>query len=442
MILFVLVSALLMGLAAIVIDVGVLRRTGAELASAVDAGAFAGGAQLPANAANAAAITASAVSYINSNDPGAGATSTWVSYVCLVGDRNIDGLPDISSDIPAVCDPGAPTNAVTMSPPWKCAAGICSTPCNPLVGSNKCNVIVVSGAQTSQYTFGRVVGVNSGSTGTIQSAACRGACGGSPSVPVDAVLVMDRTSSMSGANTTAAKAAADSIRTLYNPASQWLGLGTLGPSKAAGGCATAPDAALGSVSLPASLSRWIPVALSGTGAPVNEDYTSSTSAVAKGISCYTNSSTGTDLSDPVTMAQYELTNYGRAGVSKGIILETDGQPNASFAGGTNFCAQSDAAATTAKNAGIEIFTIGFGLDPASGGDPACPDTSGPWKGKTATQLLASMSTQPTLGTTTCTAIENTDGDHFFCEPKSGDLSAVFKTVATTFANGTHLLALP
>jgi hypothetical protein len=190
--------------------------------------------------------------------------------------------------------------------------------------------------------------------------------------------------------------------------------------------------------MPANLRRWNPIGFSGFGAPVNEDYTSATSSLAKGIACYTNSSTGTDLSDPFTAAQYELINNGRAGVTKGIIFETDGQPNASVAGGPNYCLQSDTAATTAKNAGIEVFTIGFGLDT----DPVCPDTSGVWKGKTATQLLASMSTQPTLGTTTCTAAENTDNDHFFCEPKSGDLTAVFKTVAATFAAGTHLIALP
>ena len=141
--------------------------------------------------------------------------------------------------------------------------------------------------------------------------------------------------------------------------------------------------------------------------------------VTAAINCYPNSSTGTDLADPITMAAYELAHNGRAGVRKGIIFETDGQPNAAVAAGPNYCALSNAAATAAKAQNIEIFTIGFGLDAASGGDPACPDTSGTWKGKTATALLASMATSPIVGTTTCDATENNDGDHFYCIGKTG-----------------------
>ena len=144
------------------------------------------------------------------------------------------------------------------------------------------------------------------------------------------------------------------------------------------------------------------------------------------------------------MAAYELRNNGRTGVRKGIIFETDGQPNAAVGSGPNYCDLASNAATAAKAVavgaplGIEIFTVGFGLDAASGGDPACPDTSGTWKAKTATALLASMSTQPTVGTTDCSAAENTDGDHFFCIGKTGastDLSDIFKAAAAQLAKG-------
>ncbi len=145
------------------------------------------------------------------------------------------------------------------------------------------------------------------------------------------------------------------------------------------------------------------------------------------------------------MAAYELKNNGRTGVRKGIIFETDGQPNGAVAAGPNYCALSNAAATAAKAQNIEIFTIGFGLDAASGGDPACPDTSGAWKGKTATALLASMATSPIVGTTTCDATENNDGDHFYCIGKTGastDLSNIFKAAAAALAKGgSHLVQL-
>lgn len=434
-ILFALMLVLLMGLAAIVVDVGVLRRSGAELAAAVDSGALAGGAQLPANSSNVTVITNDAVKYLNLNYSGLGATSSWVSYVCLVEYDSASNGPTLSQ-IPSFCQPGSPANGSTSSAYWRCNTSVCTTPCVPTASGNSCNVIVVGGAVTSDYKFGPAMGIGSGSTGTVQSAACRGTCGGPPIAPVDVALVLDRTQSMSGADTTNAKAAANALVSLYSPSNQWLALGTLGPSRTGQSCAAAPDSAIGTANAPSDLRRWVPVGLSGTGAATNQTYT----AVSNSISCYTNSSTGTDLADPVTMAAYELAHNGRAGVTKGIILETDGQPNASVSGNSNYCLQADQAATAAKAAGVEVFTIGFGLDGSN--DPNCPDGSGVWKGKKASALLASMSTQPTLGTTTCTAAENADGDHFFCQPKSSDLTSVFQVVATTLAGGAHLIALP
>jgi hypothetical protein len=42
----------------------------------------------------------------------------------------------------------------------------------------------------------------------------------------------------------------------------------------------------------------------------------------------------------------------------------------------------------------------------------------------------------------CIAAENTDFDHFFCEPKTSDLTSVFETVATTLSGmRTHLVQL-
>jgi hypothetical protein len=162
--------------------------------------------------------------------------------------------------------------------------------------------------------------------------------------------------------------------------------------------------------------------------------------------CYANSSTGTDLADPVNMAVYELQTYGRPGVRKGIILETDGQPNAATSATNatspgNYCLQANNAATAAKAAGIEVFTIGFGLDGSN--DASCPDTSGTFKGRTATALLATMATQPSTNTRGCPGTgdptTNTDGDHFFCLPKtagaSTSLASVFQAAAAQLATG-------
>ena len=424
-ILFVLALVVIMGFAAMVIDVGVLRNANQNLSNALDAGALAGAPLLPADAANADAL---ALQYANDNYPGGLPSGVTVGFRCLIG--SVAGTPRLS-DVPTVCDPGPGAT-------WTCNATICTADCVPDVGI-ACNTIVLQSEATVPYHFGPAVGVDTGTTPLVLSAACN--CAVKTKTPVDVMLVVDRTGSMSGIDTVNARAAADSVRKGYNPAEQWMGLGLLGPSQA-GSCIADPAGSIGTANLPTDLRRWVPVPLSGIGAPLNENYTLAGSTMAQAIGCYTNSGTGTDLSDPVTTAAYELINNGRTGVAKGIILETDGQPNNSTVGGPDYCAQSSAAATAAKDQGIEVFTIGFGLDGAN--DINCPDTSGFWQGKKATELLASMATDSVDNG--CPGTSNDDDDHFFCVAKtagaSTNLTNLFKQAANQLAAGTKLIQLP
>jgi hypothetical protein len=434
-VLFTFFIVVLLGFAAIVVDLGVLRNANQNLWNALDAGALAGASALPADGNQARLI---GMQYADSNYPGAIPSGRVTqSFRCLIGDRNHDGLPDMS-DIPMTCNPG------TVAPwEWRCARGICTAPCEPADGDT-CNTLVMSGSVNVPFQFGGAVGVTNGDTKVVTSAACKGPCGSEPQALVDVALIVDRTSSMNGVDTTNARNAADAVRKLYNPAAQWLSFGMLGPSNtAAGSCATTPASSIGSAGLPTDLRRWVPVGLSGSGASFASDYASATSPMARAIACFTNSSTGTDLTDPIPMAVWELTHNGRTGVNKGIILMSDGQPNASTVSTSNYCNQANAAATAAKAQGIEIFTVGFGLDGSN--DIACPDTSGAWKGKMASALLASMATS-SVAEPGCPSTENTDNDHYFCVPKtagaSADLSNAFKTAATSLAQGTKLVELP
>ena len=433
-ILFTLFIVMILGFAAMVVDIGVLRNASQNLWNSLDSGALAGAAYLPADGTSAQTV---GMTYADANYPGGlPASRVNLSFRCLLGDRNNDGLPDMT-DIPTTCDPGP-----TSPSAWKCARGICTAPCDPAEG-DLCNTLVLAGSVNVPFRFGGAVGVNSGDTNVVVSAACKGPCGSLPVTPVDVAVVVDRTSSMSGVDTTNARTAADSLRGIYNPAAQWLAFGMLGPSIVGGSCSTTPASPIGTANLPTDLRRWMPVGLSGSGAAFASDYTAATSPFGKAVACYTNSSTGTDLYDPIPMAQYELLNKGRAGVHKGIILMTDGQPNATTSATSNYCLQANTAATTAKAAGIEIFTVGFGLDGTN--DIACPDTSGAWKGKMASQLVASMATT-SAADNGCPGTENDDGDHYFCVPKtagaSANLTNVFKTAASSLAQGTKLVELP
>jgi hypothetical protein len=267
------------------------------------------------------------------------------------------------------------------------------------------------------------------------------------------VVIVDRTGSMSAADLTNAKDAAKSVLTSLNPAVQRVALGVLGPSDTTSNCSgtNSPAKGLGGnaaaygSTYPGDLTKWIPVGLTGTGgAPVNESYLNpagtalnTSSLIVKTINCMNTSSTGTNLSTPIKMARQYLAASGRAGAAKAILFETDGTPN--FGAGTASdytCLAANTEATTAKAAGIELFTVGFGIT----GADTCPDTTGAWKSKSVTQVLASMAN--TSVDNGCNDAENTDGDHFYCQPKSSDLTSVFVSVVTTLTGSTRLIQLP
>ncbi len=432
-----LVLTIVLGMGALAVDLGFMIHERQSVQGAVDAGALAGAQLLPDDTVNAASV---ALQYTLSNDKALTAAKVSVSFRCLVGDRNGDGIPD-AADIPASCDPKADAS-------WFVKNGLAVSPCVPANG-DKCNVIVVSASNTVNYLLAPAVGIKQGSTGSVTSAACRGSCGGPPSGLVDAVLIMDRTGSMSSTDLTNARAAGNAILQTWDPKLQWIALGLLGPSQTTSSCTGANSGAFGLAASSGqydttTVSKWVPVGLSGTGAPVNEAYLNAngtlntSSTLVKAINCFNTSGTGTNLSTPVKMARQYLLANGRAGAKKGIILETDGTPNFSSAGtASDFtCQAAFNEAQTSKTAGIEIFTIGFGL----AGTDVCPDSSGTYKNKPATTLLADMAT--TSVDNGCTSAENTDGDHFFCLPKTSQLTSIFQTVAGALAAGSHLIVLP
>ena len=125
---------------------------------------------------------------------------------------------------------------------------------------------------------------------------------------------------------------------------------------------------------------------------------------------------------------------GRNGVPKGIIFMTDGaanQPN------SRSCRYAADAAAAVKARGIELFTIGFGVV----GD-MCVDVDGTYRNATAANLLADMASGPTVNNG-CTDAENSDGDHFYCEPRSDSLTSVFRSATSQLLSGAvRLVKLP
>jgi hypothetical protein len=226
MVLFTLVIVLLMVLAAVVIDAGLLRTDAARLQNALDAGALAAAQSLPANKTNVAAVKSTATSFAQANFPGLGTPDT--KFACIIGIDSATGGPHFI-DMPAVCN-------VAVGSTWVCTAAVCWAPCDPVAQpTDVCNTIILKDSVTRDYTFARAVGINSGNTGTLQAAACTGPCG--PTQPVDVVLIIDRTGSMSGLENTLYNGA-NAVLQAYDPTIQHIALGMLGPSSQDTACST------------------------------------------------------------------------------------------------------------------------------------------------------------------------------------------------------------
>jgi hypothetical protein len=162
----------------------------------------------------------------------------------------------------------------------------------------------------------------------------------------------------------------------------------------------------------ASAGVWVPVGLSGTdstpGAPdpnpngalgtyevAGTANTSST--IVKAINCISATSNGTTLAMPLAYAKWYLDTYGRPGVVKGILLETDGHPQdgGNFVSGLNLpqftCTAAIAAATAAKAEGIKVYAVGYGISGTCGGDTP-RNSSEANSGMSATTLLQTVAT--------------------------------------------------
>ncbi len=425
LVLFVVALVMLLTVLALVINGGILRRSDQELWNALDAGALAGAASLPANAAGA---RSDAVKFARINHPALSAASVNVTFRCLVGDRNSDGRPD-AADIPATCNPGAGAR-------WVCANGKCVAACDPTRGG-VCNTVVLGGTVPTNYRLGEVTGVPGAST-TLESAACSGLCGSDPTAPLDIAFIIDRTSSMSAADLINVKNATLSTLRILDPTRQHVAMGVLGRSQTSASCGGTGNP-FGIASLVTNVGTWVTVPYPSSRSLSNnyqnrDGSLNSRSQLVRTINCLNHSQTMTNLGDPLRAVANAMILRGRPGVTKGIILMTDGaanQPN------LRSCKYANDNATAVKQMGIEVFTIGFGVV----GD-RCIDVDGTYRNASAANLLADMATGPT-DNDGCTDAENTDGDHFFCEPRSDSLTSVFRAATSALVAGSvRLVDLP
>lgn len=235
---------------ALVIDIGLLRNNKSTLGNAMDAGSLAGGTLLPIDgsnangnpgAANAAAIKALIIKTVSATYPGLVEPADYqISFRCLIGADPATGAPLISRDIPIVCNPVGALGHAPQNSDFIGAGSTRNSRCDPARG-DKCNVVQLTGAITTKFSFGRTVGVTGASTGAVVSAACNGPCGEAPFKPLDVVIIVDRSGSMSGDEDNL-RDAASAVLKAYDPGVQHIALTMLGPSTLTRTCGSNPGA--------------------------------------------------------------------------------------------------------------------------------------------------------------------------------------------------------
>jgi hypothetical protein len=418
----VMVTALLvalLGISALVLDIGMLMIERRMLQNAVDAGALAAAFYLPHDEQMA---QAAALQYIGYNVDGVAPADINISFRCMVSDTDQNNQPDPGT-VPEICNPGNAT--------FTCRDGRCAAMCDPDAG-HTCNTSVVIASKRVKLSFAALFGLPTASAGPLRAAACGGSCGTALLTPLDLAIILDRSNSMQGPDLPNTKNAVKAVLEWLNPTRHHVALTVLGPSDPLNVC-NAEWAEDGGVWLPVSLSDDYQL-LSG-----NLD---GGSLLVQTINCLNNSSVGTDLGNPMEAARQHLINDGRAGIQKAIILLTDGEANLPYF--ESPCAYAESKAELAKLDDIEVFTIGFGTE-----DSECSfDNYGsPYREKPVTNLLADMATDSAdehghCATEEAIAAENADGDHFLCEAKSGDLEPIFKLVIEQLAGGIRLIRLP
>jgi hypothetical protein len=146
------------------------------------------------------------------------------------------------------------------------------------------------------------------------------------------------------------------------------------------------------------------------------------SSLIANIECLKTSSVGTDLGDPVWAAAEELQTNGRPDEHWGMIVLSDGAANQPEDGKSSSCGPEPDdydpceyavdKAQDAKDLGIEIYAVGYGVEDDDANRCVCDN--GAWKNASAREVLQAMAT---------------DEDHYFEEPKGGDLTAVFEEIA-------------
>ena len=385
--------AVLLGMAALTIDVGFAYYTQRSLQASADAAALAGAQEMPI---------------------GGDAEGVARAYAASAGGKNArENVPGVVTGVETKCTPSV-------------------GPCEPV------NTIVVTQTANVSTRFAGVLGLDSFTVRT-RAAACA-PCG---SRPVDVMLVLDRTLSMcqdhdgnddpSCSELNNAKAGLRAFLNGLDTNVDRVGLAILPPANGTTRSAECAAASLTGNYNHATTNYVVAGLQNGfkSGGVLNP-----ASELVDRINCMAAGGI-TSFATAIDRAQAELAANGRADADKVIVFFSDGAANygpTSYTPSTNPyrrqpCHQGVTSAAAAKAVGTRVFSVGYDLDALDGGANRCQaspsGTSWPDESPsiTAYQALQGIASDP---------------GSFYNEPLDADLASVFARIAVRVA-GSRLI---
>jgi Putative Flp pilus-assembly TadE/G-like/von Willebrand factor type A domain len=386
LVIVVLFLVVLLGMAAMVVDVGYAYYAHRALQAQVDAAALAGAQELPDPA------RAEALAYEYSGEPG--------------GKNARDNVRDVKVEVKTRCLTSIPG-------------------CDPV------NAVVVTERAQIDTLFAGVLGIDTFNL-RVKSTACS-PCGVKP---LDMMLVLDRTGSMCedhwgrpDSNCTDLKNAIDGMETFlsfFESSSQWVGLAGLPPASSRSRRCSTPQSSWYD-------SRSSPYVL----VPLSKDYgdprqgLNGSSDLVRTISCQRGGGR-TAYADALEHAQAELDRNGRPTVKDLIVFLSDGAANTGpdyYSNSSPYrmrpCGQGVASAANIKARGTLIYSIGYDLDALDGGANKC-------------QSYNSKDEKPAI--TAYQALQQIASPNgFYDKPDPGQLRTIFTEIARDIHKGTSAL---
>ncbi len=371
----------LLAMTGFVIDVGHMFNAHRELQASTDAAALAGAQDLP--------------------DPSL-ATTTAHQFSASPGGKNT--YVDL---------PGVATNVTT-----KCltSAGL---RCAPV------NAIVVEESASVPMFFLRVVGINSVDIKARSTAAMNG---GNP-LPLDVMIVLDRTGSMCQPCTkmTNAKNGVLAFLSAMNPTIDKIGLAVFPPAPGGAACASPSSASYDNASNP-----YVVVPLSSDFRTSPTGPLNPSSQLVQTTNCLSPGGI-TSYATAIDQAQATLASTGRPYAQDVILFFTDGEANYGpmYYGNaspyrTQPCGQGIASGSSAQSSGTWIYGIVYDTNQSTRckGWAASPASCA---GGAAQQF--NCDERPTI--TAYSAVQQIVGDptKFFYQPIPGDLTTIFERIA-------------